>query len=82
MDNSIFLANPNLWQTVLDDLSVKAIMLRDKQYDAVFHLVTSAEGAEESFIENMKERKFSLSIEKAREMEKLYHDAWLGHPKR
>ena len=82
MDNYVFLMKSNLWQTLLDDLGTKPIMLRDKRYDAVFHLVSSAEGLEDVFEANMKERKTFLQVEEARKLEKGLQDAWLGHPNR
>lgn len=49
------------------------------QYDAVFHLVTAADGAEEYYtLENNQAR--SESPEQARELDKKTRDSWVGHP--
>ena len=50
---------------------------RDR-YDAVFHLVTAADGAEEYYtLENNQAR--SETPEQARELDKKTRDAWVGH---
>ena len=38
------------WQALLDDFGVSEKQLRDNRYDAVLHLVTAAEGAEQFYI--------------------------------
>ena len=48
MDRSSFMTEKT-WQALLDETSWSTISLRDKRYDAVIHLVTSAEGAEHYF---------------------------------
>ena len=49
-----------------------------KRYDAVFHMVTAANGAEEFYtVENNKAR--SEGIEEARELDEKTFDAWRGH---
>jgi hypothetical protein len=37
---------PASWQALLDEHNWNQIHLRDKRYDAIFHLVTAADGAE------------------------------------
>lgn len=82
MDHYMLFNSPNLWQTLLDDMGANPIMLRDKRYDAVFHMVSTAVDLEEVFTQNLKDKKADFSIEKAKENEKRLQDAWLGHPNR
>ena len=39
----------NVWQTLLDETGWNTIHLRDRRYDAVIHMVTAAQGAEEFY---------------------------------
>ncbi|MBI4991891.1 MAG: AAA family ATPase [Candidatus Harrisonbacteria bacterium] len=53
--------------------------LRDQRYDAVFHLITAAEGKEEFYtLENNAAR--SETPEQARKLDLKIRKAWLGHP--
>ena len=38
-----------MWQALLDELGLSEIKLRDARYDAVIHMVTAAQGAEEFY---------------------------------
>ncbi|HEY4486150.1 MAG TPA: AAA family ATPase [Candidatus Paceibacterota bacterium] len=63
----------------LDKKGLSLIGARDTRYDAVFHLVTAAQGAEEFYtLANNKAR--SETLEEARERDGLVFDAWNGHP--
>jgi hypothetical protein len=44
MDASAYI-DENVWQAILDETGWSTIQLRDRRYDAVIHLVTSANGA-------------------------------------
>jgi len=62
----------------LDSLKLNEISLRDS-YDAVFHLVTAALGAEKFYsLQNNKARYESL--EEAIEKDRITLNAWTGHP--
>lgn len=77
MDISAYM-DPNMWQAILDELSLSEVMLRDARYDAVIHMVTAAKGAEEFYTtENNSAR--SESVELARELDEKILKAWTGH---
>jgi len=40
----------DIWQTALNEQGWNIVLLRDKRYDAVLHLVTSANGAEDHYL--------------------------------
>lgn len=48
MDGKAYM-EPDSWQVLLDEYGYNLINLRDKRYDAVIHLVTAADGAEEFY---------------------------------
>ena len=64
--------------TVLDYLDTNEIELRDT-YDAVFHLVTAARGAEE-FYTTANNSARTESIQEAAEIDDKLISAWTGHP--
>ena len=51
MDGQAYV-NEDVWQAILDETGWSTIQLRDKRYEAVVHLMTAAEGAEEFYIQN------------------------------
>jgi hypothetical protein len=53
--------------------------LRDRRYEAVIHLVTAAEGAEEFYSTNTNEARYE-SAKDAIELDKKLINAWVGHP--
>lgn len=66
------------FNNLLKDIGLNEIQLRDC-YHAIFHLVTTAKGAENAYtLENNSAR--SESLEKARELDSKIIDAWSGHP--
>ena len=68
-----------MWQALLDELGLSEIKLRDARYDAVIHMVTAAQGAEEYYtLENNAFR--GETIEEARELDARILKAWTGHP--
>lgn len=68
-----------MWQALLDELGLSEIKLRDARYDAVIHMVTAAQGAEEFYtLENNAFR--GETIEEARELDARILKAWTGHP--
>lgn len=71
-------STPLEFRQILKGLNVNEVALRDS-YDAVFHLVTAAKGAEEFYtIENNKARQESL--EEAIISDEKTLNSWMGHP--
>lgn len=50
MDGQAYV-NEDVWQAILDETGWSTIQLRDKRYEAVVHLMTAAEGAEEFYMQ-------------------------------
>ncbi|KAL9643329.1 hypothetical protein ABK040_014784 [Willaertia magna] len=68
-----------IWQAMLDTYGWTVPQLRDKRYDCVIHLVSTAEGAEEFYtLENNNVR--SESVELARELDYKLRASYIGHP--
>lgn len=77
MDGKAYI-KPDEYEQMLKYLGLTEVELRDN-YDAVFHLVTTANGAEEYYtLENNKAR--YENIEDARKSDKKTLQAWTGHP--
>jgi len=64
---------------ILDMEGVKLVDIRDKRYNAVFHLVTAAIGAEKFYTtgNNAARRE---TVEEARALDYKTLEGWLGHP--
>lgn len=78
MDTKAYVT-PEMWQTILDHLGQSEVQLRDQRYEAVIHMVTAADGAEEYYtLANNMAR--TETPEQARELDKKTQDAWVGHP--
>lgn len=76
LDNKAYMPK-EIFSKILSRNHVSENQVRDR-YDAVFHLVTAAEGAEEHFtLENNRAR--SETPEQARFLDKKTRDAWVGH---
>ena len=69
-----------VWQSILDDTGYTTIQLRDKRYEAVVHLMTAAEGAEEFYVSEIKPKNQGDSLEAARQIDRKLIEAWVGHP--
>lgn len=77
MDSKAYLTNLE-FSTVLNEINKSEVELRDN-YDAVFHLVTSAKGASEFYtLENNSAR--TETIDEAIISDDRLIDAWNGHP--
>ena len=76
IDGSAYVSK-DIWQAILDELGVTQVHLRDFRYDAVIHLVTTAQGAEKYY----DTKKNIDSIEDARKIDKLLQEGYTGHPK-
>lgn len=48
MDGAAY-TDENIWQTILDDMGWSTIQLRDRRYEAIIHMTSAADGAEEHF---------------------------------
>mmetsp|Transcript_136743 Transcript_136743/g.237457 ORF Transcript_136743/g.237457 Transcript_136743/m.237457 type:complete len:410 (-) Transcript_136743:233-1462(-) len=67
------------WQRILDRLGLNNQMIRDTQYDAIFHLVTAADGAEEFYTTGNNVARWETK-EQAREQDQRTLSVYLGHP--
>lgn len=77
MDNAAYI-EPSLFSAILSENGLSLHELRDR-FNAVIHLVTAADGAEEFYtLGNNAAR--SESPEQARQLDKKTQLAWLGHP--
>lgn len=79
MDGSAYISS-DLWQALLDEMGLTQVHLRDCRYDAVIHLVTSAQGAEQHFSNRNNLARYE-DIEEARNIDRLLQRAWTGHLK-
>ena len=66
------------WERCLKDLNTNEITLRDN-YDAVFHLVSAAKGAEEFYTTENNAARYE-SLEEAAKQDDNTLNAWTGHP--
>ncbi len=78
-DGSAYM-DPEDWDRFLAQRGVSSAEIREGRYNAVFHLVTAAQGAEKYYtLENNDAR--TETPEQARELDKKGQAAWVGHPK-
>ena len=78
MDISTYMPQET-WQALMNDIGTNTIQLRDSRYDAVLHLVSAANGAEE-FYTTANNAARSETVEMARELDNRLITAWTGHP--
>lgn len=78
MDGSAYM-EPDLWQALVDEMGFSVVHLRDRRYDAVVHMVTAANGAEESYNLASNEARYE-GLNDARIVDSLIQKAWTGHP--
>jgi predicted ATPase len=77
MDGKAYLSEEK-WKKILDERGVTEADLRDTRYNAVFHMVTAADGASAFYtLENNQAR--SETAEQARDLDKRSQKCWLGH---
>lgn len=70
---------PEQWEHVLHAHNWQVVDVREGRYNAVFHMVTAAEGADAFYtLENNDAR--TETPEEARVMDRKTQKAWLGHP--
>ena len=77
LDNKVYMDEAT-FESVCRFVGASEVELRD-QYDAVFHLVTAAKGAEE-FYTNANNAARIETVEEAAAMDDKFIDAWTGHP--
>ncbi len=77
IDNKVYMS-PDEFECVLKAVGSNEVKLRD-DYDAVFHLVTAAKGAEE-FYTTANNSARTETLEQAAEMDDKFISAWTGHP--
>lgn len=76
-DNSVYMTAEE-YHKILEKFGLNETSARD-QYDAVFHLVTAAKGAEHAYtLANNGAR--TETVEQAAEMDDRFIQAWTGHP--
>jgi hypothetical protein len=79
MDGSAYMSHEQ-WDSLLKERKINSPDIREGRYNAVFHLVTAAEGAERFYtLDNNGAR--TETPEEARELDNKSRAAWLGHPK-
>lgn len=78
MDGSAYVTD-EIWQGVLERANINIVSAREGRYDAVFHLVTAADGAEPFYsLANNAARHESIS--EAINQDRKTQMAWHGHP--
>ena len=79
MDGSAYMKEED-WNKLMRKREIKCVSeLREGRYNAVFHLVTAAEGAEEYYtLENNAVR--TEPPELAKSLDHMTRNAWVGHP--
>ena len=79
MDASAYIPT-EAWAALLNERGWTTPWLRDKRYEAVLHLTTAADGAENFYTtENNAVR--TETPEEARILDRRVRDAWIGHPR-
>ena len=68
-----------LWAKILKHTGWNNIDLRDKRYDAVIHMVTAADGAEQFY--NLDNFARYETVEEAVKTDKALQKAYIGHNK-
>lgn len=69
----------NVWQALLDETGWSTIQLRDRRYEAVIHMVTSADGAVKFYTSENNEARYE-TVDQAKDLDKKLINAWVGHP--
>lgn len=70
--------NQQEFSSILRENRWDRVMLRDKRYDAVFHLVTAADGKAKFY--NLDNPARHETPAQARQLDRRVREAWLGHP--
>ena len=82
MDISAYIA-PEEWDSICGEAGTNSNVLRER-YDAVLHLVSAADGAEQYYTTTTNSTRYEKADEEglsiARELDKKVIKAWTGHP--
>lgn len=82
MDISAYM-KPEEWDGITSDAGVNSNLLRER-YDAILHLVSAADGAEQYYTTATNSTRYEKADEEglriARELDKKVIKAWTGHP--
>ena len=82
MDISAYM-KPEMWEKITRDVGISTQELRDDRYDAVLHLVSAADGAEQFYTTSNNASRNEAADEKglqiARMLDKRVIEAWTGH---
>ena len=82
MDISAYMAS-EMWEKITQEIGTSTAQLRDQRYDAVLHLVSAADGAEEFYTTSNNAQRYEKRDEEglriARMLDKKVIDAWKGH---
>ena len=82
MDISAYMT-PEMWEDITQAVGTSTIQLRDHRYDAVLHLVSAADGAEQFYTTANNAQRYEKRDEEglriARELDKKVINAWTGH---
>lgn len=78
MDTAAYLPRAS-FEIMLDEFGWNVMNIRDRRYDAVIHLVSSAIGAEK-FYNNENNLTRTETIGEARDLDFKILNAWVGHP--
>lgn len=83
MDISAYM-DPGLWEEITKECGTSTAELRDTRYDAVLHLVSAADGAEQFYTTSNNAQRLEKADEEglaiARSLDKRVIQAWSGHP--
>ena len=83
MDISAYM-EPAMWEEITRACGTSTSQLRDTRYDAVLHLVSAADGAEQFYTTNNNAQRLEKADEHglaiARQLDKKVIQAWSGHP--
>mmetsp|Transcript_6933 Transcript_6933/g.17217 ORF Transcript_6933/g.17217 Transcript_6933/m.17217 type:complete len:729 (-) Transcript_6933:380-2566(-) len=80
MDASVY-CDQTTWKRILSDLKMDHSDVCDARYDAVLHLVTAADGAEDHYnLDSNEEGVRQETPEQARELDRKTSAAWSSHP--
>lgn len=77
LDNKIYMTEDE-FRTLLREMGTNEVEMRD-QYDAIFHLVTAAKGAESAYTTANNQARIE-TVEQAAAMDDKILNAWTGHP--
>ncbi len=82
MDISAYMT-PEMWEDITNALGTSTSQLRDTRYDAVLHLVSAADGAEQFYTTSNNAQRYEKmdeeGLKQARLLDKKVINAWTGH---